>query len=171
MIKKQILATQHRSIKSPILFTPVVFAVHNAEEYLTDLPAWSFRNTGMDLYKSSDVFLLAVCILSCLVALIGVAFYFRRTRLLLYVFSLVIAILGVNAVLHLISSIRYGAYTPGVATALLLILPLSVYYFYLAGKLNMLTKLKMGAVVFGGALAMGPFAYVALAASQYILQT
>lgn len=170
MTTKDLSSYQYSNIKLLVIVVPILFAIHNAEEYIADLPAWSYGNTGMDIYKSSDVFLLAISILSFIVAMISVMFYLRKTRLWLKAFSLVITILGFNSVLHIISSIRYGAYTPGVITGLFLIFPLSVYYFYLLLKMNTLTKIQIGLIIFVGALTMIPFAYGALILSQYLLR-
>jgi hypothetical protein len=136
-----------------------VSALHVLEEYASGWVRFvnSFQNpightTIGAFYLVNGIFIL-LCLLA---ALLNSSFV---------VFSLSIAaLLLINALIHMGGTLKLGRYNPGVATAVLLYLPLSIYTYYLydqAGLLgftNLFLSVLLGVGWMGLAVAYGVFA-------------
>ncbi len=133
-----------------------VSVIHVAEEYIGGWVTFvnSFPNplghtTMGTFYLVNGVFIL----LCALAAILNVSFI---------VFSLSIAaLLFTNAMIHIVGIARFRKYNPGVATAALLFLPLSLYGYYLCdqagllGLTNLVLSVLLGAMWMGLAIAYG----------------
>lgn len=121
-----------------------VSVIHVIEEYaggwvrfVNSRPNPIGHTTMGTFYLINSIFLV-LCILAALLNVLFVVFSLSIT-----------ALLFVNAMIHIGGTIRFRKYNPGVATAVLLYVPLSIYVFYLyyqAGLLG-LTNLVLSALL------------------------
>ncbi|MFB0561951.1 MAG: HXXEE domain-containing protein [Candidatus Lokiarchaeia archaeon] len=105
--------------------------IHVFEEYFKGFIDW-MKETYPGGTKSLFIVVNAVFIILCvLAALINVAIPF---------FSLSIAgLLFINPLIHIGGTIRYRRYAPGVVSAILLYIPLSLYAYYLYAEAGLVT--------------------------------
>lgn len=98
------------------------YLVHLAEEWIGDFPTWSrlVRGNGV----SADEFLLINASFLALLGTLSVVAN-RRAGMAWYPATLA-AIFVINAVLHTLATWRYGVYSPGTITGLVIYLPLGV---------------------------------------------
>ena len=150
---------------------PVVFLLHDAEEILT-VESW-YRAHRADLPAqvqpfatvTTGQFALAVALLfvGLLAAAIHAVRQARRGRASVP-FLLVAGALTANGLTHLAQAAYFRGYTPGVVTALLLVLP----YGYLLGTrllaVGLATRRALVTAVATGAVAQIPIAVLALLA-------
>ena len=157
------------SITTWIWAAPAVFLVHDAEEVLTvepwlevhraELPAALQRFAA----ETTEQFALAVALL--FVGFLAVAVHgarqARRGRASLP-FLLAAGALVANGLTHLAQGAYFQAHTPGVATALVLVLP---YGYFLGARLlatGLITRRTLGAALAAGVVAQIPIAALAL---------
>ncbi len=120
------------------VFWAIVVAglLHVAEEYFGGFPE-QMRKVIPGVTLGQFLFINALFIL---LSLIGVLV--SRSYL---VFSLSVAeLLVINALIHIGATIRFKGYSPGLATAVLLYLPLAIYAYYsflTAGELTLFDAL------------------------------
>ena len=117
-----------------ILLAPFLFVLHEAEEYATALP-WLGRHSSLvpsaikGIVPDTPAFIAYAGAMFLVVYAIGGALAIRsRPRSIAW---MILAILMTarleNAVLHAIESLVLRQYTPGVLTAVLLVLPITLY--------------------------------------------
>ena len=104
-------------------------AAHLVEEF-----AWPggfgdwYRTHYPDRAKSlSNVFLVWINVLMVVMSLI--AAFFWKTLYAIEMWLVVASIAGANAFFHLLATMRWRTYSPGLVTGLLLYVPLAVYGF------------------------------------------
>jgi len=147
----------------PHLFwlVPLLFALHNAEE-APRMATWVRRVTPRFMPPiTAFQFAVAVALLTLLVLLLTLAAA-RALPLRLGVLLMagVQAIIFVNALTHVGSALWYRGYTPGLATAVLLTVPFSLYLFH-----RLLASPHLSGTGLGVALAIAPLLMVALTRS------
>ncbi|ASO21704.1 hypothetical protein AHOG_20435 [Actinoalloteichus hoggarensis] len=104
----------------------VSFALHNAEEWLGDLPAWSVAQPALPWsvpVESSAAFGLAVAMLTVAVALAGVVAVVTRASWSAETLSCFAIVLLINVVSHVALSLATWSLMPGVLTGVALLLP------------------------------------------------
>jgi hypothetical protein len=150
---------------------PAVFLVHDAEEILT-VESWlrvhrTELPTALQPFTTvtTGQFALAVALLfvGFLAATVHAAGQARRRRASLP-FLLAAGALVANGLTHLAQAAYFQAYTPGVVTALVLVLP---YGYLLGARLlatGLVTRRTLGGVLAAGAVAQIPIAALALLA-------
>ncbi|WP_051317105.1 HXXEE domain-containing protein [Ectobacillus panaciterrae] len=129
---------------------PVLFTIHNLEEALT------MRKYGTEHFKKMQrgQFPAAVTILTLLV----VVFIYFGTREEVGLVGRFLAIFGqaslfINALAHIIGTLRLRRYTPGLITAVLIYIPFSIYLFNIALQNNYITE-KQLFFAFGAGIIM-----------------
>ena len=139
---------------------PVFFMLHNIEE-VPSMESWSIR-LPLKIHPtvSTRQFVVAVTFLtlaSFLLTYVSLAWLPTSTGYLI--------ILGMQAVMlvnafvpHLMTTIRFRLYSPGVVTAMLITLPFSIYLFQRAFAERVLTWGQFGIL-----LGIAPFAMVLMA--------
>jgi uncharacterized protein with HXXEE motif len=146
------------------LLLPLVFALHNSEEALTigrflplvkaQLPSWTAA-WAHDLTVS--VYLTALPIVTALGLLAGFWVILRpHSRTALWTLLLLQAVVLLNVFFHLLTAALLHGYAPGVATAALLNLPLSLYVFRTAYQEAWLTRPALLALIPAAVLVHGP---------------
>jgi hypothetical protein len=140
-------------------FVPFFFMLHNIEE-APFMEKWS-RQLPLRIHPivSTKQFVIAVTFLTVsvfILTFLGLKILHQSTGYLL--------ILGIQMILafnafvpHLVSTIRFRLYSPGLVTALLITLPFSFYLFRRALTESLLTGINFGSA--GIAFAMILFAY------------
>jgi Protein of unknown function with HXXEE motif len=102
---------------------PLAYGLHIAEEYAFHFPEYVANVSGR--HMSNSQFLLLNAVFWLLMAATAAVVIARPSRAWLVV--TLAAILGINAVAHLLGSIVTATYSPGTVTATLLYVPLVVY--------------------------------------------
>ena len=148
---------------------PVVLVVHNAEEALTLspylarlqalMPAWLETLVGGSVsLKQGWLALILVSLVGLLMGLpVGLK---REDQLALFLPLAVQAALLLNVLSHLVIAYRLGGYGPGLVSALLLVLPFSLWLFRRAWRERWLTRgellsLPLVALVLHGPVLLG----------------
>lgn len=110
---------------------PVLFAVHNAEE-APQMERWMHRlPPGLYRRVTTRQFALAVCLLTVLVAaLTAIAASFPDSAVATHMVLGAQAAIFVNVLLpHVLATLRYRLYSPGLVSGLLLNVPFSLVLF------------------------------------------
>lgn len=133
-----------------LLLFPIVFIFHDLEEivkverFLADnrsmleawLPAWSYRFAKPSLYLTTQKFAVNVFFLYVLILL------FTLPALFFSYYSLYLAALHVfflHVFTHVGQSVLFRRYTPGVTTAICLVLPYSIWAYLFLYRHHILT--------------------------------
>lgn len=117
-----------------ILAAPPLFLLHEMEEYRTMLP-WITKHSShipdsiRSLIPESPAFIVYAGVLFLVLYAIAsvTALRAKPQSIAWIVFAILIFARLENAMLHIIESLALLQYTPGVLTAVLLVLPLSLY--------------------------------------------
>jgi hypothetical protein len=122
------------SRRSWYLILGLALCLHNAEEFLGATQMLQFMQSDApgflrEVYAGITVAELqgSLLILTAIALLfIVVAAVFSAAAASAFGMMALAALIGLNAVFHIVMSIQYGAYIPGLVTALLISLPVSV---------------------------------------------
>jgi len=117
-----------------ILLSPFLFVLHEAEEYATALP-WLLKHASLvpsaikGIIPDTPAFIAYAGAMFLVVYAIAGALAIRsRPRSIAWmILAILITARLENAVLHAIESFVLRQYTPGVLTAVLLVLPITLY--------------------------------------------
>jgi hypothetical protein len=146
------------------LLLPLAFLVHNAEEALTiprflavvkaRLPTWApwwALQIRVPLYRT------ALLVVTALAVLIGLWVLLRpRSHAAFWSLLLLQSVLLLNAFSHLLTVAILRGYSPGVITAVLLNLSLSLYVFRTASRERWLSRAALLGLVPAAVLVHGP---------------
>ncbi|MEA3018233.1 MAG: hypothetical protein QOI38_2955 [Sphingomonadales bacterium] len=148
--------------KSTILWLlPAAFVLHDAEEAAT-MADWLARNGGRlppalrSLFDGGEAAMLAAMAALFLLLVAGTAWAtFSRGRAELLVYATLLGGFFVHGFGHLGQALLFGGYTPGVATALVVVIPASIALYARLRRMGLdrRTLLLTGAA---GALLVGP---------------
>ena len=135
---------------------PLAYGLHIAEEYWMHFPYWVSRFSRFFVSDPQFAFLNGVFWFLMVVSVVAI----RARTSLAWLVATLAAILGINAVLHLLGSIVTRTYSPGSITAAFLYLPLAIYAF--RQTLPRITRgLALRAVGLGAAIHAGVMALAA----------
>src|SRR5215210_562333 len=145
---------------------PVVIALHNAEEALT-APAYLprvgeyvarvpvLRDAGVVAPSLQQLYIALVIVTVVPALLIGWATTGRQSAAKRGVVAVVAAALLWNVFLpHISAMVAFRGYAPGGLTALLVNLPICIYFFRRSSKEGMLVRGEMGWVILFGLLLL-----------------
>lgn len=121
------------------------YLLHLAEEWFADFPEWSrvIRGTGV----SPRQFMLINSIAMALLIILSARA--RRHAGMAWFPAVLAAVFVINGVLHTLATLRYGVYSPGTVTGLLIFIPLGA--LVLRGMREQLaTAAFMACLGFGG---------------------
>lgn len=140
--------------RSLVLACPFLFVLHEAEEYRTALP-WLAEHSAMipgaiarvlpqtpDFIGYAAFFFFAVFLIAALIALRSAP----RSIPWLGFATLIVARLE-NAVLHALESVVLFQYTPGVITAVLIVLPVTLYLIRRFVQLELITRSSLLVII------------------------
>jgi hypothetical protein len=167
------------TFRQVVWMVPVFLTIHNLEVVFT-APRWTERNIGI-VGKVSEGFppvatgqhLYLTFLLATLLPFVipWLAMYARKNGPLMGVVLALQMLVLVNAfVPHLASAVVLRAYTPGVVTAALLNIPLSLYLFWLARKEELISQRRLVFALIGGLLAYLPVLALGHIASALLLR-
>ncbi|MEA5078277.1 MAG: HXXEE domain-containing protein [Anaerolineaceae bacterium] len=157
---------QNKNIYPLLILAPISFLLHNFEESLTmvnfvqqnlqRLPV-AIRWIEEQLQLTQTSFLIPVVILTLLLAGLSLRLLFPNPpRWGQFVWSVAMLTLCANAFIHIAQAVWFGGYTPGVLTAVLLQLPITLLSARASIRAGWLTKRAAWGWFFAG------FAMVAL---------
>lgn len=138
----------------------IVFIPHMVEEY-PRFPAWATRHFGATSrawYVYSHIFLVAIAVPVCLWA--GNASSQGWGRI---VGTALMITLAMNGVFHVVTTLIFREYSPGVLTGTLLFFPATGYMLLLTVRESLLTTPQIGEAV-----VIGTVVQVAVIASLYL---
>ncbi|MEL3974409.1 HXXEE domain-containing protein [Rossellomorea oryzaecorticis] len=134
------------------IFFCLAITLHNVEEALW-LPQWSQISSSIQKPVTTNEFHFAVLIITAIAYLISFLFVaFPKTPLLKRAFIGFLGSMMINAIFpHLIASIMTKMYAPGLATGVLLIIPVNTVILYRLHTLNLITikEILISTVVVG----------------------
>ena len=137
-------------------FLPLAFLLHVGEEWFAGFPAWTAEWLGREV--AAERFLLINGIAVTL-AVLAVILALRLPRLLPA--GLVVAgVLTLNGLLHVLATLAFGVYSPGVITGLFLYLPFGGRVLLWASRalsFGMFSAILAASVVVHGAVAFVAF--------------
>jgi len=138
------------SFRNLVWLFPIVITLHNAEEALW-LPAWSQRSGRWHHPVAPGVFRFAVVILTLLVYLVtALSFISGRETLSTYLVFGSMAVTLANVLIpHIAASVALRSYMPGLATGLVLNLPVLSLLVVLALKQGYVSGWKAAAYSVG----------------------
>ncbi len=122
MVKEAVNTQTGESAFSRILpwMFPVAYLLHIAEEYFADFPSHLFITQGITLTYQRFILLQSIGLI-LMVAGIAIS---RKLHFPNQMLAVLAALVTANSLVHLVRSVLFGGYEPGLFTALLLWLPL-----------------------------------------------
>ena len=138
------------------IYIIVAWSIHNLEEALT-MSKWYDSNATklpiaeyMPVSTIQQIFPIALIIVTVLLILMPILAIYKKwdNRIL----GIVLGIFLVNAIQHMLTTIVFGGYSPGVITALIINLPLSIYMISQLFKHNLLKNFSWFHIFLYGAI-------------------
>ena len=147
-----------------LVFFCLAITLHNLEEALW-LPRWSQLDTSFQKPVTPNEFHFAVLIITALAYLVTFLYLnFSNSNAIKWAFIGFLGSMIFNAIFpHLIGTLLMKTYVPGLATALLLNIPINTVILYKLHTLNLVTlkEIFISTVVIGMILlAMIPFLFM-----------
>ncbi len=166
------------SRRSCYLLAGLAFALHNGEEALAAGNLLRFMRSDApgflrEFYAGITVYELRVSLVVVTVlGFVVTAFTVRRsaTAAAAFVMLVLAALLGLNALVHIGLSIAAGSYMPGLATAVLISLPVSALLLLRARRETWVPAPALWAVMPVAALLHGPVLGTFLRASALLMR-
>jgi len=132
-------ARRSREFSRLVWAVPLVISIHNGEEALT-MPRWAAEHLmgvaqlfsiHISRVPTADELYAALAMGTLMPLLVALAAFLSGPRTLpLYLLAGIQGIMLTNAfVPHLVGTMMLGQYTPGVITAVLVVIPFSVFWF------------------------------------------
>lgn len=98
-----------------------IFAAHNAEEVIGNLPAWAREHGVFDPFTDRWVFVLVVLLLTLVASATGYILEQRQSRKSAMVLQIFCWVMITNAVWHLGASVYTGSVMPGAISAVVML--------------------------------------------------
>ena len=156
-----------KTIKHLILLIPLVFLIHDLEEILTvdqfELPVPIEISTLQ--FTLAFILLWIVVTWACIRTVNQKTFFGMNP---VTTFALIIAIFLVNGIGHIVQSIIFWKYVPGVITAVVLLIPFSLYSMKRLQDEQSITKKQFMKLLLVGAILITPTILVALLIGKFI---
>jgi hypothetical protein len=146
------------------LLLPVLLTAHNVEEavsisaFLPQVQARlsSMGLAGIEIPSYSDL-LLGLLLVTVAGALVGLWVYWQPSSpSAIWALLLLQSVLFLNVFFHLASAAVLGGYAPGLITAVLLNLPMSLYVFRHVARERWLSRTALFALLPGALIVHGP---------------
>lgn len=98
-----------------------VFAVHNAEEVIRNLPEWARAHGVFDPFAGRGVFAMVVIVLTVAASIIGYILEHRKSYRSPDVLRILCWIMIANAIWHVGISLQHGSAMPGAISAIIML--------------------------------------------------
>ncbi len=151
-----------------LLLIPLFFTLHNLEEAggVETLTGGRLQNM---MYVTADQMLVAIILATLIGWALAIACWSApRGSKRLYVLLGLQAIMALNILTHVGGTILAASYVPGVITALLLELPLTILLFRQARREEILSRRALAMTFGAGLLAYGPSVWLLLAFGRWV---
>lgn len=113
-----------------IWLIPILFAFHNAEEYYFFPEMKYLQPIHMEENMwEKQYFFMALCVLTVIVVFLVCVHSICKKKVTLYILLVTQAMIFMNGWFHIIGAIVIERYVPGLVTALVLIIPFSLFWF------------------------------------------
>ncbi|MGE7836498.1 HXXEE domain-containing protein [Viridibacillus arvi] len=156
-------------IKSLLLIFPIVFFIHDLEEIAT------VENFTMKLpfSVSTEEFIIAF-ILLWIIVVIGCVTAANNKRFIgilpIKFFALLVAgVFLANGIGHVVQSVIFKKYVPGVITAVVILIPFCLLCIRKLILENLITPKQVGVYLLVGFLLQTPFALISLLIAKFIV--
>ncbi len=114
----------HSSPATKMVFLiPIAYLLHLAEEWFGGFSQWTLEVLGQGIDTERFILVNSVFFVFCLMGSL-IAVRIPRLSWLAVIFA---SLFGLNGVLHMLATLGFGQYAPGVITGLVIYLPLSAY--------------------------------------------
>ena len=137
--------------KKILFLGPVAYIIHQIEETLFQFPSWRERNLGFSQTLPIPLFfsiLMAVYLLY-----IMIHYFWSNKATAWVVLTTILAMQFHNGIYHLVGTIVFTEYSPGLITGLIIYIPLSCLLFYKAYKEELINKTSgIFALIYSGIL-------------------
>ena len=138
------------------VFLVIAWSIHNLEEAIT-MSKWYELNVTklpmpefIQISTVQQIFPIALIIGTLLLFLIPILAIHKKWDI--RILGIVLGIYLVNAIQHILVTIAFGGYSPGVITAILINLPLSIFIIRLLFKNNVLKNFSWFHIFVYGAI-------------------
>ncbi|MGM7635183.1 HXXEE domain-containing protein [Bacillus sp. Hm123] len=153
---------------------PIIFAIHNVEE-LPQLGNWANEHlTGesfiflRELYSFHSL-TFAMILLTVVVTVVVILEYRFRNKLTFTLTTLSTCLLLINGLTHIVQSVIFQSYVPGLISAVLLLIPYMSFVLYLSLKANRIRLKMIGVYVGISIIGMVPIIFVFLILSRWVM--
>jgi hypothetical protein len=126
--------------KKAVFLAPIAYTVHQIEESVFNFPEWRERNLNLSQNLPIAIFFSILMGVYLLIILIH---YFWSTNATGWVLlTTIFAMQFQNGIYHLVGTIIFADYSPGLVTGLIFYIPLSCLLFYKAYKEDLINILS-----------------------------
>lgn len=116
-------------IKTLSLLLPIIFILHNMEEYLYYGKFSQFYSRFIEKkFNDPIIFLYAISFLSFIVFIVIGSNYLFKNEMLNYLMIIVFLSILMNSIQHCVSSLYFRNLLPGTFTSITLIIPYSIFF-------------------------------------------
>ncbi|WP_100402621.1 HXXEE domain-containing protein [Bacillus sp. FJAT-42315] len=153
---------------------PIIFAIHNVEE-LPQLGSWANEHVTGDSFSflrelySFHSLTFAMILLTVVVTVVIILEYQFRNKLTFTLTMLSTCLLLINGFTHIVQSIIFQSYVPGLISAVLLLIPYMSFVLYLSLKTNRIQLKTMGLYVGISVIGMVPIIFMFLIFSKWVM--
>jgi hypothetical protein len=160
------------SLDLVIWMFPVAFLIHDLEELVTterfsrENQGWVPKRLRGIVTPSTTQFLVGMIVL--FVLSVGAAYLATRSPREIEILTLTLAMFLIHVVGHIGFPIVFRRYTPGLITALVIVLPYSLYAFFRLFSARLITPESFMFSLLFGALLVAPLIWLALLIGKWV---
>ncbi|WP_338749182.1 HXXEE domain-containing protein [Bacillus sp. FJAT-52991] len=166
----------HKNLFYKILWAlPIIFAIHNVEE-LPQLGSWANEHLAgesfaflRELYSFHSL-AFAMVLLTVVVAVVVILEYKFRNKLTFMLTMLSACLLLINGLTHIVQSMVFQSYMPGLISAVLLLIPYMSFVLYLSMKANRIRLRTIGFYLVISVIVMVPIIFIFLILSRWVMR-
>ncbi|WP_203363700.1 HXXEE domain-containing protein [Bacillus sp. REN10] len=154
---------------------PVIFAIHNGEE-LPQLENWTNEHLAdksfaflRELYSFHSL-AFAMIMLTVVVTVVVILEYKLRNKLTFTLTMLSACLLLINGLTHIVQSMIFQSYMPGLISAVLLLIPYMSFVLYLSMKANRIRLKTIGLYLVISVIVMVPIIFIFLILSRWVIR-
>ena len=146
------------TFRKVIWLAPLAYFIHQIEETIYNFPSWRYRYTGLSNPLPIPIFFT---ILMCL-SLVYIIFHYKWTNqaTALVLLTPQIASQFHNGLYHLIGTIYFGVYSPGLITGLILYISLSCLMIFKAYQDNYINKITGFIIIIASGVLFWTFEFI-----------
>jgi hypothetical protein len=126
--------------KKAVFLGPIAYLVHQIEESVLGFPVWRERN--LNLSQNLPILLFFSILMGVYFFIILIHYFWSNNATGWVLLNAILAMQFHNGIYHLVGTIYFAEYSPGLVTGLILYIPLSCLLFYKAYKEQLINKLS-----------------------------